>query len=154
VIEAGDREHAGPATRRGVVVLGVGVGVHEGEGRAAQDHADEHHGQRDVQGGGDRGEGQREADEEEHDDEDQPHMVGLPDRPDRVVDEVALVVGAGPRGEHQPGAAAEVGARAERVDHQRGQHDAGDRQLGAHVGSSAVNTLRVSSTTTVTPRIR
>jgi hypothetical protein len=100
--EAGDREDAAEAARTGVVgLLRVGVDVQEGEGRAAQDDADKHDRERDVQRGADGREGAGEADEEQHDDEDQPHMVGLPDRADRVVDELALVLGAGARGQHQ-----------------------------------------------------
>src|SRR6185437_6835724 len=47
-------------------------------------------GERDVERGGDRGECRREAGPEHDQDEDQPDVVGLPHRPDRVLDQLAL----------------------------------------------------------------
>ena len=83
----------------------------------------------------DRRERLGEAGPEDDEREDQPDVVGLPDRPDRVVDDGARTLAAlGAAGGEVPEAGAEVGAAEHRVgDDADEQHD-GDR-VGHPTGS-------------------
>ena len=67
-------------------------------------------------------EGARKAREEQHDDEDEPDVVGLPDGTHRARDGVALGVAAWSAGEGVEDATAEVGARQDAV-RAEAQHD-------------------------------
>ena len=81
--EARDREEPAPAALRHVVMAVVAA---ERERRSAQHDADQHEGERDVERDGQLGERAGETGEEQHDGEDQPDMVRLPHRADRVGD--------------------------------------------------------------------
>lgn len=86
----------------------------ESETGPPEDHADGHEGQGHVEAPGDGGERLREARPQDHQDEDQPHVVRFPDRADGVLDQPALG-GAPlrPSGHQIPEAGAEVGPAEE-----------------------------------------
>ena len=70
-------------------VAGAEDRLAEREAGAAEHDAERGKGQRDEEGQGDRGVRLREAGPQHHEDEDQPDVVGLPHRCDRVVDDLA-----------------------------------------------------------------
>ena len=78
-----------------------------------------------------RREGEREAAEEQDDDEDQPDVICFPDRCDRFVRELLLLLGARTGGEQIPDTAAEVGAREDAIGDEREKH-----RSGGNVGES------------------
>src|SRR4029453_18280259 len=128
--ERGDHRGGGEAGAEQPLEPQLGHGLAEGEGGTPQDHPERHRHQRDVQSRHDRGEGGREPGPEHHQDEDQPDMVGLPHRPDRVLDQGPLTSPAvGPAGDQVPGAGAEVGPAQQGVgghpDPDHGQEDLG-----------------------------
>jgi|GEM_PF-4422814 len=61
-----------------------------GEGGPTQYDPDQHQRQWDVQSDRDHGEGRRKGRKENHDGDDEPHVVGLPNRTDRLIDERPL----------------------------------------------------------------
>ena len=126
----GDQARAGedpaPAALHRVVLVVVGA---EGERRAAQHDADQHQRERNVQHDAEPREHRREAGEREHDRQDQPDVVGLPDRPDGVADHLALAVAPRPAGEQVPHAAAEVGAAEQHVGVEARRQSAGRQDL-------------------------
>jgi hypothetical protein len=63
-------------------IIHNGVVMPECEGCAACDNADEHHGEWNVQVYRHGRINDRETDEQDHDSNDQPHMISFPDRPD------------------------------------------------------------------------
>ncbi len=157
--DARDRERAPPPLLGHVVVPAVGA---EGERGAAPHDPDQHERERDVQLDGEECEGGREAREEEHDHQDQPDVVRLPDGPDRVGDEVPLRVAPRPARQEIPHSASEIGAAQQDV---RGEGDGDDRRQDvrqrdelAHVltssGSALWATSRDSRNTTIAPRTR
>ena len=85
------REHRGDGERRpvGAAHPEAGRDLAEGEARPAQDDAERRQREGDEQRGEDRAVGRREGGPEDHQDEDQPDVVRLPDRPDGAVDERA-----------------------------------------------------------------
>jgi hypothetical protein len=97
-------DHRGDGERRTGDPLLVGAHHHlaEGETGAAHDDAQRRQPERDVERRRDRGERRRERRPEHHQAEDQPHVVGLPHRRERLVDEV-------------PGAPAALGAACGQV---------------------------------------
>jgi len=76
-----------------------------------------------VQQDRDRRERGGKAGEEEHDHENQPHVVGFPDRCDRVRDEIALRLATVATREEIPHASTEVSAREQHVRVERDHHD-------------------------------
>src|SRR5215216_1771714 len=74
----------------------------ESESRAPQHDAEGSEAEWDEQGREDRGEGSRERGPENHQHEDQPDMVGLPDRPDRPVDQPSRPLPAVARARTRP----------------------------------------------------
>ncbi len=107
----------------------------EGEGRDAQDDADQDERQRDVQHDAEPRERRGEAREEQHDREDQPYVVRLPHRPDGVRDQVELALFPRARRQQGPHAAAEVRAREYRVGIERREDDEGEDVGETHVAS-------------------
>jgi hypothetical protein len=71
---------------------------------------------------------------QQHEDEDEPHVVGFPDRAERVLDQTAAGHGTvATAGEQVPEAAAEVGAAEQRVRREGGEEDGEHRVRGGHV---------------------
>ena len=135
----GDRTHAerhdhGPQRERGpevAAVAGAEHGLAEGEARSAQHDPDRGDRQRDEQRQRDRGVRLGEPGPQQHEAEDQPHVVALPDGADRVVDHLARPLAAGrSSGDQIPEPGAEVGAAEDRVQHDGEQQQHGDG--GAH----------------------
>ena len=118
------KEHA-PAALHVIALAVIGA---EGERRPAQHDADQHERKRDVQRHRESRVRRREAHEEQDHREDQPYMVGFPDRPDGIGDERALSLPAWPGGEQVPHAAAEVGAGHDEVGGERHHDASGDEQ--------------------------
>ena len=115
-----------------------------------------------------RGEGRRKGVEQDHHDQDQPDMIGLPDRPDRALDQFALRGGAWTTREQIPHAAAIIGASRQNVhgecDQQRAANEE-QRKMNWHQRPAAEKaatsacvglciTCRRSRKATVAPRKR
>jgi hypothetical protein len=126
----------------------------EDERRAAQDDADEHRRERDMERDPGRRVREREGGEEHHHDEDQPDVVGLPDRRQRLLDELALRAGAPAEGEQIPEAAAEIGAAGERVDGQPAEHGEGGQVGEGHGDGTVSRTWRTMVAVTTTESSR
>ena len=124
-------QHRRDGERRAEVapVPGAEHRLAEREAGSSQHDAEGGEGQRDEQRQGDRGVGLREAGPQHDEHEDQPDVVGLPHRGDRVVDDLAGSFAAlGPAGDEVPEAGTEVGAAEDRVHRDRDeQHDGGGR---------------------------
>ena len=144
------REHATPALLRRVVARAVAA---EDERRAAQHDPDEHERERDVQHDAKGGERRGEGGEEQHDDEDEPHVIRFPDRPDLRGDQLALRGASRAAREQVPHAAAEVRAAGEHVRVERQHHDRREN-LGkserVHFHGRASDVSRTSDATTAT----
>ena len=127
--EARRAEHRAPAPVHRVV---LSVVLAEDECGAAQDDADEDRRHRDVQGRHDGGERGREGGEEDHDDQDEPDVVSLPDRPDGVLDGRPLARRPGSPGQEVPHATAVIRAAREGIDHERRQDHRPQPVLNRH----------------------
>ena len=121
---AGDRPHAvGHEHRRDgergaevAAIAGAEDGLAEGEARSPQHDAEGRDRERDEQGERDRRVGLGEAGPQDDEAEDQPDVVGLPHRCDRVVDHLAGSLAAlGASGDEVPEAGPEVGAAEDGV---------------------------------------
>ena len=125
--------HRGDGERGAEVaaVAGAEHGLAEREARAAQHDPERGERERHEQGEGDRLVGLGEAGPQHDEAEDQPHVVGLPDRGDGVVDVLAGAFAAlGAAGDEVPEPGAEVGAAEHGVGGDGDeQHDGDD---GAH----------------------
>jgi hypothetical protein len=120
----------------------------EGERRSAENDANQHQRERDVKHGAEPGVHRRKAGEGEHDGQNQPDVVRLPNRTDRVGDDLPLAMASRSRREEIPDAAAEVGASEKDVRVQRkrqngGQHH-GQAELrhGARRGACTPGSIR------------
>ncbi len=112
--------------------------VVEGEARAAQDDAEGRQAQRDEQGREDRFEGEREPGPEHHEHEDQPDVVGLPDRADRPVDQRARPPApAVAAGDEAPEAGPEVGPAEHGIRRHADPQHPGDGVGAAHRAPSS-----------------
>ena len=112
-------------------VAGAQHRVAEREARAAQHDAERRDGEGHEQREGDRRVGLGEARPEDDEAEDQPHVVGLPHRPDRVVDHPpGAVTALGPAGDEVP----EPGPEVRAAEHGVGgdPHEEDERGGGAH----------------------
>ena len=127
--EARRAEERAPASVHRIV---TDVVPPEDKGRTAQHDPDEDRRHGDMQRRHDDGEGGREAREEDHDHEDEPDVIGLPDRSDRVLDGLALTLRSGAQGQQVPHAAAIVGATRKGVEHERHQDGGPERELNRH----------------------
>ena len=102
----------------------------QGVGRAAQDDADPRDEERDGERRGDRAEGRRIGRPADHEHEDQPDVVGLPDGAHGVVGVLAQrLVALAAAAQQLPEARAEVGAAQHCVRGQSDEHQ-DDRELG------------------------
>ncbi len=114
--------------------LGQGRGVlAEREARAAQHDADQRQRERQRERRGRRGERLGEAGPPDHQDVDQPDVVGLPHRTDAVVDQgaqLAAALGSAGGQVEEPGA--EVGAAEQGVQHDAREHRDRDDDCQAH----------------------
>src|SRR5207247_11320581 len=124
-------EEQAPAALLSVAVRAPPVAP-ERERRAPQHDPDEHEGERDVEPRAEQRERRWEAGEEQHDGEDEPDVVRLPYRADRVGDELALALLAGPACEQGPHAAPEVRAPEQRVGVERHENDSGENVRERH----------------------
>ena len=124
-----DNANAAPKNRR---MPRRGDALAERERRAAGDHAERGQRERDVERRCHRGERRREAGPQHHEHEDQPDVVGLPDRADRVLDQRRA--GGAPR-RVPPASRSQMPApksapREQRVRDEPDEHD-GQHRLGA-----------------------
>src|SRR5213593_775280 len=106
-----------------MALLFVGPTAPERERGAAQHDADQHERERDVQQRAEPRERRWEAGKEQHDREDEPHMIGLPHRADRLGDELPLTLLAGSQREKVPYAASEIRAAQHGVAVERNEND-------------------------------
>ena len=108
-------------------------GVLEREAGSSQDDPERSQAQRDEQRREDGLEGGREAGPQDHEHEDQPHVVRLPHRPDCPVDQRARPPAAFPStGEQAPETRPEVGAAEDRVHRYADDEDDGDGVREGH----------------------
>src|SRR2546425_8396318 len=126
--EARDREHHTP-----MALLFVRPIAPERERGPAQHDADQHERERDVQQRAEPRERRREAGEEQHDREDEPHMIGLPHRADRLGDELALTLPTRAWRDEVPHTTAEIGAAEHRIGVERDEYDSGQNVRQRHV---------------------
>ncbi len=133
-------EEAPAAEERGPHPAGLrrlaDVVVAEGEGAAAQDDAHEHDHQRDVKAPRHLHVDRRERDEEDHQGDDDPDVVRLPDRSDGLFTGCADLRALVRRGEHLHDPDAEVRAAADHVEHESQAQEARDEELGGAHRSS------------------
>ncbi len=88
--------------------------------RGAPKHdSQQHERERNVQGGRDQGECGRECSKQDSDRDDQPHMIGFPDRPDRMIDQCPLLLAALAERKETPDPGAEISAAGQQVTGQR-----------------------------------
>ena len=95
----------------------------KGERRAAQYDADQHERERDVQHHAQIGEDGGEAGEEEDHHQDEPHVIGFPDRAHGMRDRGTLALPTRATCQQIPDTAAEVRASEEGVGHEGDKHD-------------------------------
>ena len=100
---------------------------------ATQYDADQDKGQGDVQQGPEPGERGRKAGEEQHQREDQPDVVRLPDRADGLGDELALPLLTWTAGEKVPDATAKIRPSEQRVGVEGHENDHGQHVRERHV---------------------
>jgi hypothetical protein len=119
--ERGQHRGAGEGRAEGALQAGRADLLPEGEAGAAQHDPEQSEPQRQRAGGHHCGERVREGGPEHHQREDQPDVVGLPDRGDRLVDQPPRRAPAPvAAGQQVPQAAAEVGPTQHRVQGDRG----------------------------------
>ena len=100
-----------------------------GEGGASQHDPDQHQGQRDVQPDGDHGEGRRKGRKENHDGDDEPDMVGLPDGTDGLVDQSALRLAVTTHGKESPDPCSEIRSTEQQIQSQGTDQRGGDYEF-------------------------
>ncbi len=117
----------------------LGVTIAKLEGKAAEDERQQHQEDREIDRRHDDGEGDREGGEEPDATEDEPGLVAVPDRRDRVHDEVARTAVGGEAVEH---ADAEIEAVErdveEDADREDDGPDRGEAERRHYVGPSDV----------------
>ena len=127
----------------------------ERERGAAEDHPERHGDERDVQRRRDRGKHRREPGPGDHQREDEPHVVGFPDRADRLRDAPALG-GTGSRRarDEVPETGTEVGAGEQDVrgdaSPEKAEHDVGV-DAAAHDALAALMRRSTNSVIAVSP---
>ena len=133
------REHAAPARAHVVRLEAVGA---KGKGGSSEDDTDQRCRKGDVKGGAYRRKRAGKDREHQNDDEDQPDVIGLPDRRDGVFDGFALRLLSGPGCQKVPDAAAEVRAAGQHVRDEARAHDVPVQFRRRHAGTSAVGRSR------------